>query len=353
MKKSLRKIALASSLLLGSAGVLLTSCNDNRDSSETKIIRIGHFPNVTHVQALVARNMARHGNDWFAERLPGYTLEWYVYNAGPSAMEAFFARSIDMTYVGPSPAINAYAKSKGTEARIVAGAVNGASALVVQPDENIRTVADFLGKTISTPQLGNTQDVSCRAWLNHEGFKVVLNGATAPDAMKTANNFTTPSNGVDVAFMPMANPELLASFKQKKIDAAWTVEPWISRMENEGGGKIFIEEKSAVTTVLSARAKWMQDNPDLLAKMVKAHRELTEWIIANPEKAQEMVVEELSEITKTPVKKELIASAWKRMILTNEISRQGLEDFVKSAQDAGLINSVPPLDGLIAPPVSQ
>ena len=47
------------------------------------------------------------GRGWFEQRLgPDVKLEWFVYNAGPSAMEAIFADSIDLTYGGPSPAIN-------------------------------------------------------------------------------------------------------------------------------------------------------------------------------------------------------------------------------------------------------
>ena len=82
------------------------------------LIRVGHFPNVTHVQALVAHNFSREGKGWFEERLgPDTKIDWYVYNAGPSAMEAVFAESIDMTYVGPSPAINAFSRSQGEEVR--------------------------------------------------------------------------------------------------------------------------------------------------------------------------------------------------------------------------------------------
>ena len=87
-------------------------------------LRIGHFPNITHVQALVAHHLSRQGKGWFEERLgPDVKIEWYVYNAGPSAVEAIFAKSIDLTYVGPNPAINAYVRSRGQEIRIVAGSV--------------------------------------------------------------------------------------------------------------------------------------------------------------------------------------------------------------------------------------
>src|SRR5215212_5152974 len=129
-------------------------------------VRVGHFPNITHMQALVGRALERQGKSWFAERLGAdVKIEWFTYNAGPSAMEAIFAGSLDLTYVGPNPALNAYARSRGEEIRVIAGAVNGGSALVVQPDGGLAKPADFRGKRIATPQLGNTQDVSARSWL--------------------------------------------------------------------------------------------------------------------------------------------------------------------------------------------
>jgi NitT/TauT family transport system substrate-binding protein len=118
---------------------------------------VGHFPNITHVQGLVAQHLSRSGRGWFEQRLGAdVKIEWYIYNAGPSAMEAILADSIDLTYVGPSPALNVYAKSNGEEARIIAGAAAGGAALIVQPDSGLQQPTDFRGKTIATPQLGNT-----------------------------------------------------------------------------------------------------------------------------------------------------------------------------------------------------
>src|SRR6476659_9320341 len=174
-------------------------------------IRVGHFPNVTHVQSWVAHHLSRSGRGWFEERLgPDVKIEWYVYNAGPSAMEAIIADSIDLTYVGPSPALNAYTKSNGEEIRIVAGAAAGGAALVVQGESGLKAPADFRGKTIATPQLGNTQDVACRAWLAAGGLKITQTGG-------------------DAHVLPTANPDQLTLFKQKQLDAVWTVEPWVSR----------------------------------------------------------------------------------------------------------------------------
>ena len=201
-------------------------------------LRVGLFPNVTHAQALVAKNLSTEGQGWFEQRLgPGTKIEWFVYNAGPSAMEAIFARSIDFTYVGPSPAVNAYARANGRDVRIVAGAMRGGEALVVRGDI-IRKVEDFRGKAIATPQLGNTQDVECRAWLINNGIRVTLVGG-------------------DARVLPTANPDILALFQQGKLDAAWTVEPWVSRLLAEAGGRIFFEPENTVTTVLAGREEFL------------------------------------------------------------------------------------------------
>src|SRR3954464_12031310 len=137
------------------------------------VIRFGHFPNITHAQGVIAHALSRQGKGWFEQRLgPNVEIQWFTYNAGPSAMEAVFAGSLDVTYVGPGPALNAHLKSNGDEIRIIGGAANGGAALVVKPDAGINTPADLRGKKIASPQLGNTQDISCRAWLKAQGFKV-------------------------------------------------------------------------------------------------------------------------------------------------------------------------------------
>ena len=84
----------------------------------------------------------------------------------------FFAKSIDLTYVGPNPAINAYVRSQGQEIRIVAGSVNGGSALVVHKGSPLKNAGDFRGKKIATPQFGNTQDVAARSWLSAGGLRI-------------------------------------------------------------------------------------------------------------------------------------------------------------------------------------
>src|SRR5215472_11116714 len=275
---------------------------------ETKI-RVGHFPNITHAQGVVAHALSRQGKGWFEQRLgPGTKIEWFVYNAGPSAMEAIFARSIDLTYVGPGPALNAYTKSNGEEIRLVAGAANGGAGLVVQPDQDLKTPADFRGKRIATPQLGNTQDISCRAWLTDGGLKITQLGG-------------------DAQVIPTANPDQLALFKAKKVDAVWTVEPWLSRLEQEASGKVLVEEKEVATTILVSSAKFLSEQRDLAKKFAQAHADLTDWIAKNPDEARRLIKAELLEETKSDMAQQIIAAAWKRIVFTPETPRATVEKF--------------------------
>ena len=318
---------LLSCLILACALLVLAGCN--QEDPDSKVIRMGGFPNVTHVQALVARNMSRHGEGWFERYLPGYSIEWYTYNAGPTAMEALFGRTADLTYVGPSPALNAYAVSAGREVRILAGAVNGGAALMVAPGSSIQAPADFKGRSIATPQLGNTQDVSCRAWLARNGLTCTLEGAG------------------DCRVAPTPNSMQLQLMKQGDIDACWTVEPWVSRLESMAGARILVQEPDVVTTVLVGRVGWLKHHPQEAATLIRAHQELTQWIIDHPEEAQARVVEELTLLTQAPMEPELVRSAWNRLKLTTEIDLPGLKQFVQDAQAAGLLDRVPPLDGMI------
>ncbi|HEV3225630.1 MAG TPA: ABC transporter substrate-binding protein, partial [Acidimicrobiales bacterium] len=144
----------ASGSALSSGGVVATT-------SKTTV-RLGYFPNITHAPAIVGVEKG-----FFQRELGQDILETSTFNAGPEAIDALFADSIDAAYVGPNPAINAFQKSNGDAIRIVAGSTSGGAGLVVRPD--ITKASDLKGKKIATPQLGNTQDVALRAYLKSQG----------------------------------------------------------------------------------------------------------------------------------------------------------------------------------------
>ncbi len=305
----------------------LPSCKPGASDGGKKVLRFGHFPNITHVQGLVAHNLSRHGKGWFEQRL-GVEVQWFTYNAGPSATEAIFARSLDVTYVGPSPVLNAYAKSKGTEIRVLAGGANGGTALVVRPAAGINTPADFKGKKLATPQLGNTQDVQARAWLIQQGFNITLTGG-------------------DVIILPTQNPDQLSLFAKGDLDAVWTVEPWVTRLEKEAGGKVFLEDKETNVTLLASSVAFVKNQPELAKKLVAAHRELTTWIREHTAEAKALIMAELKELTHAEPSDELLDKALARVVLTEEISRSSLDTMVKNAQKVGFLKDIPDLKDLL------
>jgi NitT/TauT family transport system substrate-binding protein len=196
--------------------------------------------------------------------------------------------------------------------------VKGGSALVVQPDSGLSKPADFKGKRIATPQFGNTQDVAARAWLASGGLRITQTGG-------------------DAQVVPTQNPDQLALFKSRQLDAVWTVEPWISRLEMDAGGKVLVNETDAVTTVLVASRKFLKEQPDLVKRFVAAHNELTKWIAANPEQAQSLLRRELNAETRTDMPAELVAHAWDRMKITTDLTLAEFQSWVADAQKAGFL----------------
>jgi NitT/TauT family transport system substrate-binding protein len=177
---------------------------------------------------------------------------------------------------------------------------------------------DFRGKKLATPQFGNTQDVAARAWLKTQGFRM------------------TQLSG-DVFVIPTANPDQLSMFQQGQIDAVWTVEPWVSRIENEAGGVVYLEQPDVVTTVLVASDKSLGRHRDAIQRFVKAHRELTDWIVANPSEAQAIVQRGLTSIVHREVPLEVVANSWRRLTFASDISLSSIEGLVADARGLGFI----------------
>jgi len=325
-------------MLLALSLLLACGANPSTPSADKIKLRVGHFPNLTHAQGVIGHSLSRAQKGFFEQRLgPNVEVEWYVYNAGPSAMEALLAGSIDLTYVGPNPALNAYIRSEGDEVRILAGAASGGAALVVQPDGRIQKDADFKGKKIATPQLGNTQDVAARAFLKSKGFQITQTGG-------------------DALVIPTANADQLALFQKGDLDAVWTVEPWVTRLELEAKGKIYLEEKTLwpetqgryVTTQLVSSVAFLRDHADLAKKFVAAHVEMTDWIQANGDEAKKLLNAEIQAETSKGIAPEVLERAWSRIELTSDPVSTSLKRSAKDAHAAGFLEKDPDLSKIYA-----
>ncbi|MBU1492446.1 MAG: ABC transporter substrate-binding protein, partial [Actinobacteria bacterium] len=195
-----RALAVAAILTAGCAATPAPG-----EAADPVVVRLGFFANVTHAPAIVGV-----AEGYFQEELGDVALQTATFNAGGDAVQALFTNAVDLSFMGPNPAINAYAQSDGAAVRIVAGSTSGGASLVVAPQ--IQSVADLRGTTISTPALGNTQDVALRAWLAEQGFEATLEG------------------GGDVSILPQANAQTLETFRAGGIQGAWVPEPWATRL---------------------------------------------------------------------------------------------------------------------------
>lgn len=301
------------------------ACTGKPESEGPLIIRAGHFPDIVHSQAHVGKVKGT-----FQETLgPDVTIDWKLFNAGPSAIEALFADELDLTYIGPNPAINGYIKSKGESLRIVCGAASGGAGLVVREDSGINTPADFHGKKIATPQLGNTQDVACRNWLKKNGYVI-------------------SEQGGDVQVIPLANPDQLTLFMKKEIDGAWTKEPWVARLMVEGGGKLFLDERDIwpdrkfVTAHVIVSTKFLKKHPDLVKKWITAHVQLTEWINGNMVEAKSIVNSEIKNLTGKLLPEKILDDAFSRTLITYDPIQRSLFTSADWAYEAGFLGTEKP-----------
>ena len=283
-------------------------------------IRVGAFPNITHAQAMVGK-----ANGWFEKAMgPQVKIQWTSFNAGPSAIEALFAGAIDMTYVGPNPAINGYVRSNGEALRVVSGAASGGASLIVRNDSSINKPEDFHGKRVASPQFGNTQDVALRNWLKNHGMK-------------------SNDKGGDVQIVPMANPDQLTLFLKKDLDAAWAPEPWATRLIHEGNGRLFVDERTLwpngqfVIGLLVVNTKFLKAHPDLVKNWIRANVDLSDWINAHQPEAKKLLNQQILAETGKALPSAVLDEAFSRMQVTYDPLHSALNTAAQQAFDDGFL----------------
>jgi NitT/TauT family transport system substrate-binding protein len=282
-------------------------------SDEPVMLRLAHFPNLTHAPALFGLQQGT-----FEEALGAdVKLQVKTFNSGTEAITALFADDIDISFIGPNPAINGFQQSKGAAVRIIAGATSGGASLVTKP--SITSPNQLRGKTLGTPSLGNTQDVALRAWLAERGLE------------------TTKEGGGDVSIKPQENAQTLETFRAGDIDGAWVPEPWASRLVLEGGGRVLLDEGTLwpdgqyATTLIVVRKEFLDDHPHVVEKFLEGHVQTLDQMADDPDAAQAAVNKGLESITGKPLADNVLESAWENLQFTYDPL---IDTIKKSASDA-------------------
>lgn len=338
-QRSLRSIIPVSVVL--ALSLVVAACGGGDESSDTTVaegsdttvgtatadeVRLGFFPNVTHAPALVGVEQGL-----FEESLGDTELTTSTFNAGPEAVEALFAEALDITYIGPNPAINAFAQSNGEAIRIVSGSTSGGAFLVTKPE--ITSADDLKGQKVATPQLGNTQDVALRTWLKDEGLS------------------SDTSGGGDVSIVPQANADTLTAFQNGDIAGAWVPEPWATRLIKEGGGKVLVDEATLwpegryVTTHIIVRTAFLDEYPGTVKAVLEGHQKALAQIESDPEQSQADVNAQIEALTDKPLPTDVLAAAWENLTFTDDPIASSLKTSAEDAEEVGLLDPVD-LDGI-------
>jgi NitT/TauT family transport system substrate-binding protein len=305
------RLALAAALLplVAVAACSYGSKSDKSDAAPTptggkklsaSTVKIGYFANLTHATPLIGIQQGL-----FQKQLGGTKIQTAVFNAGPAEIEALNSGSIDIGWIGPSPSINGYTKSGGKDLRIISGSASGGVELVVNP-KRITSLKDVKGKKIATPQLGNTQDVALLHWIKTQGWKVDAQTGKGDVSVVRTDNKITPD-----------------AFKNGSIDGAWVPEPTASKLVAEGG-KVLLDErdlwkdgKFVITNVIVSQ-KFLKAHPDVVNAVLRASVDTNAWINANPAKAKAAANAALTKLSGAPLPANVIDSAWKTILVTND-----------------------------------
>jgi NitT/TauT family transport system substrate-binding protein len=299
LRKSPKVIALALAAVVVTVVAAAGSPASAAKSSDPVTLRLGYFPNVTHASALVGTE-----GGIFAKKLgSGVNLQLATFNSGTDELAAFQAGALDAGYIGPNPTITAWTQlDKGV--KVISGAASGGAYFVVKP--TITSAADLKGKTLATPQLGNTQDVALRSWLKSQGLN------------------TDTSGGGDVKIIPQDNATSLTAFKSGDIQGAWVPEPWATRLVSEGGGKILVDEATLwpqgkyVTTQLIVTTDFLKAHKDIVQKLANAQVAANDYIKTNTADSEQLVSTAIQKITGKPIDGNLVIASFKNIDFTND-----------------------------------
>ena len=326
--------ATATSLVTTTATPTMTTSSTAVMSSSSNatnsinVVRIGYFANLNHAPAIVGLS----DGDFQKYLGPTTSIKTYLFTAGPTEMTALLAGQLDMAYVGPSPAVNAFIQSNGTALKIVAGVSNGGAVFVVRNNDGITSVANFTGKTFAAPQLGNTQDVALRSYLLRNHYVV----------------------GVNVSVVDTSNSNIITLMTQGKIDGAWVPEPYASELIYEANCHVFLDERSLwpggnfSTAELVVSTSFLNAHPDVVQKIIAADVNDTLWINSHQAQADTIINDRIANLTSTtPTNSTVFNNASSYLTFTYDPLEASVDQQAQNAYELGFLGtSAPNLNGL-------
>lgn len=308
-----------------------TTLSTSISTNSIGVIRIGYFANINHAPAIIGLE-----NGTFQRYLGNSTqIQTTLFTAGPTEMTALLAGQLDMAYVGPSPAVSSFLASNGSALRIVAGVSNGGAVFVVSNNSGINSTKDFGGKTFAAPQLGNTQDIALRHYLQENGYN-------------------TTNNGGNVTVVDTSNSNIISLMIKGQLDGAWVPEPYASELIFMANCHVFVDERDLwpggnfSTAELVVSTSFLNAHPDVVKKIIEADVFETQWINTHFVNATKLLTYYTAELTSTkPVNYTIMTNAMNYLSFTYDPLESSVQQQATNAYNLGFLGTTPPdLNGL-------
>jgi len=284
-------------------------------------VRIGYLSQDLHQLALkVAQSKG-----WFEDE--GLNVELLQYQNGAYAMNGFGGGQIQMGYLGAAPAM---VKGINEEIAItILAAVNlEGSAITVKKSayENgdVTEISDLAGKTVYHPGPSTVQNFLLRLALNGSGLTI---------------------NDIDPQVKRVQDMAISLS-EEAPAFIAWEPFPAQSDYENTTtplmlSGAIWPNHPCCV---VAATNEYMENNPDIVQKVISVHKRAEEWIVQHPTEALQIAIDWLG------IDEGAVELAFSRIIYDYNLNRTGLRMYLDFLIHQELVDIDTPeqfLDGFI------
>lgn len=179
-------------------------------------------------------------------RAAGLDYSLHAFPAGPAILPALAAKEVDIGWFGEFPTVTGYANGIPLAVFLIDQSFAEHVRLVANPDSGIKSLTDLKGKKIGVT-FGSTSHHHILVALNLAGLKAE-----------------------EVTLVNLQPAQIPAAYTAKQIDAAFTWEPNIAKLEEQGGVRIATTAslKNSTYGVWAGRTEFLKDNKEEIQKFL-------------------------------------------------------------------------------------
>lgn len=318
IKKLLLPAALAASSWLGAA-------------QAAEPLRIGYVFAMANAPVLIAEQQGYYRDE-------GLEVDVKALGDGPVIQQALAAGELDVAYVGTPPVYQWYAR--GLKSVILAKVNYGQAAVVAGSQTDIKQLSDLKGHKLAGVKKGSGMDVLLRGYVlqEHAGLD--------------------PDKDLDIIDLPPGN--MNAALDRGIVDAAFSWEPFVSQALLRGSARLLLDVNQVLPEypwyVVIGLPKTLQERPDDVVKLLRAHRRAIDFLNQHPDEANRIIASAFKlETVQRPdgsqvSGEQIVAEARKRLGWSAELKEADLQ-FIQRLMDYSnalkFMDTKVPLDELV------